>query len=126
MGTNDLGIWPDTAATSKRIIDNLGKTVQLVRDQAKQPVLFNVPNVNELVFSPDVAEELREKRDYHNARLKEFCGEQGIPLADIFSRLKDEHFADELHPDAEGAKIIAEEVFKVLSAVHKAAQEESR
>ena len=30
MGTNDLGMWPDTTATSKRIIDNLGEMVQLV------------------------------------------------------------------------------------------------
>ena len=28
MGTNDLGMWPDTEATSKRIIGNLGKMVQ--------------------------------------------------------------------------------------------------
>jgi len=119
MGTNDLGTWPDTTATSKRIIGNLGKMVQLVRDQTKQPILFNVPNANESIFPSYVAKELREKRDYHNARLKEFCGEQGVPLADICCRLHDEHFADELHPKAEGARIIAEEVFKVLSAVHK-------
>ena len=66
------------------------------------------------MFLPYVVRELREKRDYHNAKLKEFCGEQGIPLADIYSRLKDEHFADELHPNEEGAKIIAEGVFAVL------------
>ncbi len=119
MGTNDLGTWPDTAATSKRIIGNLGQMVRLVVNQGKKPILFNVPNANEAAFLPYIARELREKRDYHNARLKEFCGEQGIPLADIFSRLKDEHFADELHPNAEGAKIIAEEVFKVLAPLRK-------
>ena len=59
--------------------------------------------------------------DYHNARLKEFCGEQGIPLTDVCLRLKNEHIAHELHPNAEGAKIIAAEVFNVLSAVHMAA-----
>ena len=117
MGTNDLGTWPDTAATSKRIIANLGKMVQAVQDQGKKAVLFNVPNANEAMFPPYVVKELREKRDYHNARLKEFCGEQGIPLADIYSRLKNEHLADELHPNDEGAKIIAEAVFEVLSAI---------
>ena len=125
MGTNDLGTWPDTAATSKKIIDNLGQMVQLVMDQGKKAVLFNVPNANEAMFPPYVVRELREKRDYHNVRLKEFCGEQGIPLADIFSRLHDEHFADKLHPNDEGAKIIAEEVFEVLSAVHNSEQESS-
>jgi hypothetical protein len=116
----------DTEATSQRIIGNMEQMVQLVRNQAKQAILFNVPNANEAMFPPYVVRELREKRDYHNARLKEFCGTQGIPLVDICSRLKDEHFGDELHPNAEGAKIIAEEVFKVLSAVHKAVQEESK
>jgi len=115
MGTNDLGMWPDS---SEKIIGNLGKMVQFVRDRGRQAVIFNVPNANESMFSPYVVTELREQREYHNARLKEFCGEQGIPLADIFSRLEDKHFADELHPNLEGAKIIAEEVFEVLSAVH--------
>jgi lysophospholipase L1-like esterase len=114
MGTNDLGMWPDS---SKKIIGNLAKMVQLVRDRGKRTVLFNVPNVNETMFTPRMAKELREKRDYHNARLREFCEKQGIPLADICSKLKDEHFADELHPNDEGAKIIAEEVFKALSVV---------
>jgi len=134
IGTDDLGKWPNTKATSKRIIGNLGQMVQAVRDHGKKAVLFNVPNVNEAMLSildkrrPEDAmfpshfvEELYGKRRYHNARLKEFCCEKGIPLADICSRLRDEHFADELHPNNEGAKIIAEEVFRVLSAVHKVA-----
>ena len=122
MGTNDLGTWPDTAATSKRIIANLGQMVQAVTVKGKEPILFNVPNANEAMFVPYFANELREKRDYHNTRLKEFCEGQGIPLADICSRLHDEHFGDELHPNAEGAKIIAEEVFKGLAPMHKAWQ----
>jgi len=121
MGTNDLGMGSE----SKRIIGNLGQMVQLVRDRGKKAILFDVPNVNEAVFQPAVAKELRGQRDYHNARLREFCEGQGIPLADICSRLKDEHFADELHPNDEGAKIIAEEVFKVLSAVQNS-EESSR
>ena len=126
MGTNDLGTWPDTAATSKRIIANLGQMVQAVTEKGKQPILFNVPNANEAMFVPHFAKELREKRDYHNTRLKEFCEGQGIPLADICSRLHDEHFGDELHPNDEGAKIIAEEVFKVLTRLHNSAREGSR
>ena len=125
IGTNDLGTWPDTAATSKRIIGNLGRMVQAVRNQGKQAVLFNVPNVNEAMFLPYVIKELREKRDYHNARLSEYCGEQGIPLADICSRLHDEHFADNLHPNATGARIIAVKVFQVLAPLLESEQESS-
>lgn len=115
MGTNDLGTWPDTEATSKRIIVNLGQMVRLIRESGKQPILFNVPNANESMFTPRVAKELRAKRDYHNARLWEFCQQHIIPLADICSRLHDEHFGDELHPNDVGAKIIADEVYSVLT-----------
>ena len=85
MGTNDLGTWPDTAATSAKIVENLGTMVQAVVEKAKQPILFNVPDANEDVFPPSVVRELNAKRAYHNKRLKEFCGERGIPLADICS-----------------------------------------
>jgi lysophospholipase L1-like esterase len=119
MGTNDLGTWPDTEATSKRIIENLFMMVQTVRDRGKQAILFNVPNANEAAFPPDVAKELRHKRDYHNAKLRLLCAKWSIPLADICSRLHDEHCGDELHPNAEGAKIIAEEVFAALVVVHR-------
>lgn len=123
MGTNDLQMWPKADATSKRIIANLGQMVQLVRDGGKQPILFNVPIVNEAEFLPLVAKELRAQRASHNARLLEFCEQRGIPLADICSRLHDEHFGDELHPNAEGARIIAEEVFAVLKAIHHPRQD---
>ncbi len=68
------------------------------------------------MFPPRVARELHEKRDYHNGRLRAYCDEQRIPLADICSRLQDEHFGDALHPNGAGARIIAEEVFRVLQA----------
>lgn len=117
MGTNDLGTWPDTEATSKRIIANLGKMVEAVQDQGKRAVLFNVPNVNEAMFPSYVVRELRGKREHHNGKVKEFCEERGIPLADICSRVHDEHFGDELHPNDEGAKIIAELVYAALTKI---------
>jgi hypothetical protein len=67
-----------------------------------------------------VVELLHAKRDYHNAWLKEYCDENSIPSTDICSRLRDEHFADELHPNGARARIIAEAVFSVLRAVHEA------
>ena len=81
-------------------------------------MLFNVPYANESAFTPSIARELHQKRDYHNERLRVYCDGHGIPLADICARLRDEHFADELHPNGAGAEIIAEEVFKVLRAAH--------
>jgi lysophospholipase L1-like esterase len=114
MGTNDLGSWPGTETASRRILDNLARMVEMVVERGKQPVLFNVPQVNEQMFPYDGRREIRAKRDYHNPRLKAFCDERAIPLADICSLLRGEHFGDELHPNDLGAKIIAESVFQVL------------
>jgi len=36
-GTNDLGTWPDTEQTSKRIIENLDRMVRAVTDRGKGP-----------------------------------------------------------------------------------------
>ena len=64
MGTNDLGSWPDTVTTSRRIIGNLARMAQMVLDQGKQPILFNVPNANETMFPPRIACEIHAKRDF--------------------------------------------------------------
>ena len=114
MGTNDLGTWPDTESTNRRIIGNLDRMAQLVRGRGKKPILFNVPHANEWMFPAHIATEIHNKRDYHNPRLKAFCDEHGIPMADICSSLRAEHFGDTLHPNDLGARIIAEAVFQVL------------
>lgn len=117
FGTNDLGIWPDTQRTSRRIIENLGAMVRAVVDQKKQPILFNVPYAKESMLSPADAADLHSRRDYHNGKLREFCDHNHVPLADICSRLADEHLGDELHPNGDGAKVIAEEITGVLSGI---------
>jgi hypothetical protein len=68
-------------------------------------------------FCKSCAGQLHGEREFHNATLKEYCGRQQVPLADVCSRLRPEHFADELHTNESGAKIIAEEVFKALKTV---------
>ena len=118
FGTNDLGMWPDLERTSEQIIKNLGQMVTLVRNREKFPILLNVPNVNGAMFSPDITRESRSQRDFHNARLLDYCNKHDIPLADICSHLRDAHFADEVHPNAAGADIIAREVDRVFQVVH--------
>jgi lysophospholipase L1-like esterase len=119
-GTNDLGMWPEVERTSPRIVNNLGVMVGTVREGGRTPILLNVPDANGAMFPPEVAEELRRKRDYHNESLLGYCREHQIPLVDVRSKLRDDHFADNLHPNEVGAKIIAEEVFRVLVEVRRA------
>jgi lysophospholipase L1-like esterase len=116
-GTNDLGMWPQVERTSPRIIANLDRMVTMIRDANRKAILLNVPHANESAFLPHVAADLHRMRDYHNDRLRAYCTELAVPLADICSQLRDEHFADELHPNEEGARRIAAEVFRVLTAV---------
>ena len=118
-GTNDLGMWPEVERTSPQIIENLHRMVRAIRDSGRQPILLNVPYANESMFPRRVAEDLHRMRDYHNERLTAHCLENHVPLVDIASRLGDEHFADELHPNDEGAQVIATEVFRVLSKVRR-------
>src|SRR5208283_6090406 len=120
-GTNDLGMWPEVKRTSPRIIENLTQMVRSILDDGRQPILLNVPYANESMFPRSIALELHAHRDYHNDKLKAYCLENQIPLVDIASRLRDEHFADELHPNDDGAQVIAQEVFRVLSDVHSKA-----
>ncbi len=117
FGTNDLGTWPDLEQTSERIIGNLTQMVQAVKSAGKHTILFNVPNVNEAMFPPALVAECREKREYHNARLAEFCEQHELALVDIRPHLHDEHFGDWLHPNQAGAKVIADTVFSTLAAV---------
>jgi lysophospholipase L1-like esterase len=116
-GTNDLGMWPDVERTSPRIIENVDRMVRAIRDGRRQPMLLNVPYANESMFSPQLAEDSHRIRNYHNERLASYCLAGQIPLIDIASKLRDEHLADELHPNEKGARIIAEEVFQVMSEI---------
>lgn len=118
-GTNDLGMWPEVERTSPQIIENLHRMVRAIRDSGRQPILLNVPYANESMFPRRVAEDLHRMRDYHNERLTAHCLENHVPLVDIASKLRDEHFADELHPNDEGAQVIATEVLRVLSEVRR-------
>ena len=83
-----------------------------------------MPYANESLFPRQVVGDLHRKRDYHNARLGEYCVGRRIPLVDIGSKLRDEHFADELHPNEAGAQVIAEEVFRVLAEVRRGEEDE--
>jgi lysophospholipase L1-like esterase len=114
-GTNDLGMSPDVEETSPIIIGNLEVMVRVIRDDGRQPILLNVPYANESMFPRRIAVELHANRDFHNDRLTAYCVENRVPLVDISSKLRDEHFADELHPNHEGEQVIAQEVFRYIT-----------
>jgi sialate O-acetylesterase len=118
FGTNDLGEGHNLELTSQRIITNYNQMInEIAKSKSTKPILINVPNIVATLdnpFSIKFIEQAKQKRDYHNQKLSEYCATRNIPLADICSVLKDEHFFDALHPNEEGARLIAQEVYKLL------------
>jgi hypothetical protein len=58
-----------------------------------------------------------EARQSVNERLRTHCLGSQIPHVEIASKLHNKHFAPELHSNDDGAQVIAQEVFRVLSEV---------
>lgn len=113
FGTNDLA-YGDVGETSRKITENIETMTNLVSKAGCSPLIINVPYVNESVFPENMAKMTHAKRDYHNRKLAEkFAGK--VPIVDICSKLKNEHFGDNLHPNEAGARIIAQEVYKRLT-----------
>jgi lysophospholipase L1-like esterase len=113
FGTNDLASG-NLIETNKSIINNLNKMVDMVLNNGKNLLLLNVPYVNSSYFSADIASELNRKRDYHNKKLEEAFSSRDLNIIDICSKLDDSHFADNLHTNENGAKIIAKEIYNIL------------
>lgn len=120
FGTNDLGMWGDLESTSQGILDNYDAMLEAVRGDSRVPMLLNVPDANESLFTPDAAADLRRRRDYHNDRLAEYCLAHKVPLVDIRRHLSTCHLGDQLHPNEQGARVIADCVFEVLRGVCQA------
>jgi lysophospholipase L1-like esterase len=116
-GSNDLDKWPEVETTSPRIIENLGSMVRAIGDQGRIPILLDVLNANESLLAREEADDLRRKLVNHNSRLTHYCQDRQIPLVNVCWKLRDDQFDDPFHPNSEGARIIAEEVFRVLVEV---------
>jgi len=117
-GTNDFGYGLRDGKTTKEISDkilyNVDRIIKLILSKNKRPVLLNIPYVNRNFFSNIDLQNIKKQRDYHNRRLREYCTSNNISLADICSAIDDSHFVDSIHPDEEGAKIIAKIVYNLI------------
>jgi len=109
-GANDLGDYRSVNTVSKEIIEHLDEMVDMVLERGKKPILLNVPNINSRGLTPLEVYRFNEKRKTHNKNLAEYCVGKKVGLVDICSKLKDEHFVDNLHPNNIGAVIIARAV----------------
>jgi len=114
IGLTEADIYkPPLEELTKKAVENIDLMVDSVLAEGKTPILINVPNVNEKICPPERIQELRAKRDYFNKQVADYFAGR-VPIVDIRSKLKDEHFGDSVHTNEEGAKIIAEAVFSEL------------
>jgi len=121
-GTNDLAEEEDIQVVSGKIIGSLEKAIDLLIRAEKKVVLFNVPYLNFPFPSIGKAKkhDLRRK-DYHNQKLVERFSSK-LTMVDICSHLKPQHFGDTLHPNAEGAELIASLIYTALEKVQQVGQ----
>jgi lysophospholipase L1-like esterase len=118
-GSNDLDKWPIVEETSPRVIENLASMVEAVRGDERAAVLLDVLNADESRLSSEEAEALHRTLSFHNDRLREYCRSHRVPLVENFGRLSAGQFDDPFHPNEQGARVIAQEVFRVLNEVRK-------
>ena len=116
-GTNDLGMWPDVERTSPRIVENLGSWSRAIRRKREDPILFDVPNANGSLFVGRSPRNSDCKRDYHNSRLRSTARSTRSRWSMSAGNSGTSTLPTTFHPNSEGARIIAEEVFRVLVEV---------
>lgn len=95
---------------AKQVCSNLESCIGLIVQMQKKPMMLSIPHA----FKVGWAGEYNLKTDECNAQFKKYCSQQEIPFVDICSMLKQEHFADGIHPNEKGAKEIAKEVCRTL------------
>lgn len=114
-GTNDLGMSGDNYEfVSSEIMRFMEGIIWNLNSNNIKPILINVPNINSRKFSRGTFGLSELQREYHNSQLEAYCKKKNISLVDICSKLKDKHFHDALHPNSEGARVIAQEIYKLI------------
>ena len=93
--------------------------VEAIGHGGRTAILLGLLDVNGSMLPREEAEDLHRMLAHHNDRLGRHCRERHVPLVEVWGKLRDEHFADPFHPNDEGARIIAEEVFRVLAEMRK-------
>lgn len=116
-GGNDLDRWPEVGQTSPRIIENLDAMVGVVRDAGRTAVLLELTNADEPRLAPEEVRALRHAQPFHNESLARYCLDRDVPLVRLWGTLRAGHFDDPFHPNAEGAMVIADAVFRVLEGL---------
>jgi lysophospholipase L1-like esterase len=100
---------------AKQVCSNLESCIGLIVQKQKKPVMLSIPHA----FKIGWASEYNLKADECNARFKEYCAQQKIPFIDICTALRQEHFADGIHPNDKGAELIAKRVYEALAGIIK-------
>ena len=117
FGTNDVADELSMPFHESGLIDNLKQAVALVKSNNKTPLQMNLYYLSYTTGERRTID--RQLKDRYNYEIREYCLSSKIPLVDICSVIKPEHLLDDdgVHPNEAGAKLIAQEVYKVLEKI---------
>lgn len=88
-----------------RAMDYAVASVKSSPHASRIPLIMNLPSNRESIES---------NITNYNKKLKEYCQRIKIPFIDINSKLKSEHFSDNSQPNEAGARLIADEAYKII------------
>ena len=107
FGTNDFHAEGFRPQISNRICSYLSSGIKISKHLNKIPIIINQHRISSEASSIARIEK-------HNAHLAAECRRWKIPCVDIYSRIRDHNLRDNFHPNGGGARLIAEEVYRVL------------
>jgi lysophospholipase L1-like esterase len=115
FGANDLAYANNYDETSRAIIENLEIGYNMLRDKRVSQTYLGVAPVNGFFFRDDVLAELKEARRIHNHNLAEWCKKNKVRFISL-DFLTNDHLKDNLHPNREGARLIAKNIKQRLES----------
>jgi lysophospholipase L1-like esterase len=108
LGTNDSK--PENWVHSDEYIDDYREMIRTYRELESEPMIFICTPVPAYEQKWGINPEIIEKELF--PALTDLSEDEGVVLIDLYHPFVDheEHFPDKIHPNAKGARLIAEEV----------------
>jgi acyl-CoA thioesterase-1 len=115
LGTNDA--TPNVYRNIDGFVDDYKKMVGEFQALASQPEIWIVKPPP--IFNDNLGPSNENLMQGVIPRVDQVANELGLPIIDVYSVMRDhpEYFVDGVHPNSEGARVVASEISKAISFV---------